>query len=301
MGFFERLKEGLTKTRKGLIEKAEALFYRRVIDEGLLEELEELLVMSDVGPKAASSIISALKDKFKKGQMLDGHSLKDALKEQIVSILQNGDGIKITANRPFVIMTVGVNGVGKTTTIGKLANRFRADGLKVILAAGDTFRAAATQQLEIWAQRAGAQIIKHQSGADPAAVAFDAVASARAKNVDVVIIDTAGRLHTKSNLMEELKKVKRVITKALPDAPHEVLLVVDATSGQNVIHQAKIFGEAVGVTGIALTKLDGTAKGGIIIAVRKELGLPVKLIGIGEGVDDLRDFDAQEFVEALFG
>jgi len=301
LGFFERLKEGLTKTRKGLIEKAEALFYRRVIDEGLLEELEELLVMSDVGPKAASSIISALKDKFKKGQMLDGHSLKDALKEQIVSILQNGDGIKITANRPFVIMTVGVNGVGKTTTIGKLANRFRADGLKVILAAGDTFRAAATQQLEIWAQRAGAQIIKHQSGADPAAVAFDAVASARAKNVDVVIIDTAGRLHTKSNLMEELKKVKRVITKALPDAPHEVLLVVDATSGQNVIHQAKIFGEAVGVTGIALTKLDGTAKGGIIIAVRKELGLPVKLIGIGEGVDDLRDFDAQEFVEALFG
>ncbi|MBI5026226.1 MAG: signal recognition particle-docking protein FtsY [Nitrospirae bacterium] len=301
MGFFERLKEGLTKTRKGLIEKAEALFYGRVIDESLLEELEELLVMSDVGPKAASSIISALKDKFKKGEMPDGHSLKEALKEQIRSILQNGDGIKITANRPFVILAVGVNGVGKTTTIGKLANRFTADGLKVILAAGDTFRAAATQQLEIWAQRAGAQIIKHQSGADPAAVAFDAIASARAKNADVVIIDTAGRLHTKSNLMEELKKVKRVIAKALPDAPHEVLLVVDATSGQNVIHQAKIFGEAVGVTGIALTKLDGTAKGGIIIAVRKELGLPVKLIGVGEGVDDLRDFDAQEFVEALFG
>ena len=300
MGFFDRLKQGLSKTKKLLIENAEALFLGRTVDENLLEELEEVLVMADVGPKAAGSIVGALREKVKKGKIPDSVSLKKALKEEIKSALQDGNGIKITGEKPFVILAVGVNGVGKTTTIGKLAKRFTDEGLKVILAAGDTFRAAAVEQLEIWAQRAHAQIVKHKSGADPAAVAFDAIASARAKNADVVIIDTAGRLHTKINLMDELKKIKRVINREMPSAPQEVLLVVDATSGQNVIHQAKMFGDAIGISGIALTKLDGTAKGGIIIAIRKELGIPVKLIGVGEGVEDLRDFDAGEFVEALF-
>lgn len=300
MGLFERLKEGLSKTKKLLIENAEALFLGRTVDENLLEELEEVLVMADVGPKAAASIVGALREKVKKGKIPDSISLKKALKEEIKSALQDGNGIKITGEKPFVILAIGVNGVGKTTTIGKLAKHFTDEGLKVILAAGDTFRAAAIEQLEIWAQRAHAQIVKHKSGADPAAVAFDAIASARAKNADVVIIDTAGRLHTKINLMDELKKIKRVINKEMPSAPQEVLLVVDATSGQNVIHQAKMFGDAIGISGIALTKLDGTAKGGIIIAIRKELGIPVKLIGVGEGVEDLRDFDAGEFVEALF-
>ena len=300
MGFFDRLKQGLSKTKKLLIENTEALFLGRTVDENLLEELEEVLVMADVGPKAAGSIVGALREKVKKGKIPDSVSLKKALKEEIKSALQDGNGIKITGEKPFVILAVGVNGVGKTTTIGKLAKRFTDEGLKVILAAGDTFRAAAIEQLEIWGQRAHAQIVKHKSGADPAAVAFDAIASARAKNADVVIIDTAGRLHTKINLMDELKKIKRVINREMPSAPQEVLLVVDATSGQNVIHQAKMFGDAIGISGIALTKLDGTAKGGIIIAIRKELGIPVKLIGVGEGVEDLRDFDAGEFVEALF-
>jgi fused signal recognition particle receptor len=300
LGFFDRLKQGLSKTKKLLIENTEALFLGRTVDENLLEELEEVLLMADVGPKAAGSIVGALREKVKKGKIPDSVSLKKALKEEIKSVLQDGNGIKVTGEKPFVIVAIGVNGVGKTTTIGKLAKRFTDEGLKVILAAGDTFRAAAIEQLEIWAQRAHAQIVKHKSGADPAAVAFDAIASARAKNADVVIIDTAGRLHTKINLMDELKKIKRVINREMPSAPQEVLLVVDATSGQNVIHQAKMFGDAIGISGIALTKLDGTAKGGIIIAIRKELGIPVKLIGIGEGVEDLRDFDAGEFVEALF-
>jgi len=257
--------------------------------------------MADVGPKASADIISALKEKLKKGEIPDTLRLKNALKEEIRKSIQNSHGIKITAERPYVIFTVGVNGVGKTTTIGKVAKRFINNGLKVILAAGDTFRAAAIEQLEIWAERAGAQIIKHRSGADSAAVVYDAIVAAKARNVDVVIIDTAGRLHTKINLMEELKKIKRVITREIPSAPHEVLLVVDATSGQNAIHQAKMFNEAVGLTGIALTKLDGTAKGGIVIAIKKELNIPVKLIGIGEGIEDLRDFNAEEFVDALFG
>lgn len=300
MGLFDRLKQGLSKTRKNLVEKAEQLFNRRVVDEKLLNELEDLLIMADVGPGAATDIISALKEKVKRGEIPDTVELKKALKDEIKKIIRDGSGINITADRPYVILTVGVNGTGKTTTIGKLASRFANEGLKVILAAGDTFRAAAVEQLEIWAGRSGAQIVKHKSGADPAAVAFDAIVSAKAKNADVVIVDTAGRLHTKINLMEELKKVKRVISRELPAAPHEVLLVVDATSGQNVIQQAKIFSEAVNITGIALTKLDGTARGGIVIAIKKELNIPVKLIGIGEGIDDLRDFNADEFVDALF-
>lgn len=301
MGFFEKLKQGLSKTRKALIENTETLFSGRTVDENLLEEFEEVLIMSDVGPQAASSITSALREKVKKGKIPNILELKTALKEEIKKILEEAPKIICAGEKPYVILTVGVNGVGKTTTIGKLARRFTDYGFTVTLAAADTFRAAAIEQLEIWAERADAQIIKHRSGADPAAVAFDAVASAKAKNIDAVIIDTAGRLHTKINLMEELKKIKRVISKEVPSAPHEVLLVVDATSGQNAINQAKMFNEAVGVTSIALTKLDGTAKGGIILAINKELGIPVKLIGVGEGVDDLQDFNAAEFVEALFG
>lgn len=301
MGFFEKLKQGLSKTRKAIVEKAEALFRGRAVNEALLEELEELLIMADVGPQAASSITGALRERVKKGKISDAGQLEAAMKEEIRGILKEGHRIICAGEKPYVILTVGVNGVGKTTTIGKLARRFTDQGFTVTLAAGDTFRAAAIEQLEIWAERAGAQIVKHRSGADPAAVAFDAIVSAKAKGIDTVIIDTAGRLHTKSNLMEELKKIKRVISKEMPSAPHEILLVVDATSGQNAINQAKIFNEAVGITGIALTKLDGSAKGGIVLAINKELGIPVKLIGVGEGVDDLQDFNAGEFADALFG
>jgi len=222
------------------------------------------------------------------------------LKKEMVLILGQSHPLVIQGNRPFVILAVGVNGVGKTTTIGKLANRFRLQGLSVLLAAGDTFRAAGIEQLEIWADRAKAQFVRHKSGSDPAAVAFDAIEAARHREIDVVIIDTAGRLHTKSPLMEELKKVKRVIEKAMPGAPQEILLVVDATTGQNALRQADTFNQAAGVTGIALTKLDGTARGGIVFAIKKDLGIPVRLIGIGEGLDDLRDFNPEEFVEALF-
>lgn len=301
MGLFEKLKDGLSKTRKALVEKAEALFRGRAVNEELLEELEELLIMADVGPQAASSLTGALRERVKKERISDAAHLEAAMKEEIRGMLKEGHRIICAGEKPYVILTVGVNGVGKTTTIGKLARRFTDHGYTVTLAAGDTFRAAAIEQLEIWAERAGAQIVKHRSGADPAAVAFDAVVSAKAKGVDAVIIDTAGRLHTKSNLMEELKKIKRVISREIPSAPHEILLVVDATSGQNAINQAKIFNEAVGVTGIALTKLDGSAKGGIVLAINKELGIPVKLIGVGEGVEDLQDFNAKEFAEALFG
>jgi fused signal recognition particle receptor len=218
----------------------------------------------------------------------------------MVTILGDSRPIAIFGSKPFVILAVGVNGVGKTTTIGKLASRFRSEGLSVLLAAGDTFRAAGIEQLEIWAERADTHFVKHQSGSDPAAVAYDAVTAARSRGIDTVIIDTAGRLHTKSNLMEELKKVKRSIDKAMPGAPQEILLVVDATTGQNALRQAELFNEAVGITGIALTKLDGTAKGGIVFAIRRGLGIPVRLIGVGEKIDDLRDFDPGEFVEALF-
>jgi fused signal recognition particle receptor len=300
MKFFERLKEGLTKTRKGFIEKVESLFTGRKIDEESLLELEEILITADVGMKAVEEIMVSLREKAKKGEVRDATSLKEVLKKEMVSILNHPHTLVAHGNRPFVILAVGVNGVGKTTTIGKLASRFHSQGLSVLLAAGDTFRAAGIEQLEIWAQRANAQFIKHQSGSDPAAVAFDAIAAAQHRGTDVVIIDTAGRLHTKSPLMEELKKVKRVIEKAMPGAPQEILLVVDATTGQNALRQAEMFNETIGVTGVALTKLDGTAKGGIVFAIKKELGIPVRLIGIGESLDDLRDFNPEEFVEALF-
>lgn len=300
MGFFDRLKESLSKTRKGFVEKVENLFTGRKIDDSTLEELEEILIMSDVGASAASEIITVIREKAGKGEAGDVDSVRELLKGEMTGLLGDTQPISISGKRPFVILAVGVNGVGKTTTIGKLASRFRSQGLSVLLAAADTFRAAGIEQLEIWSQRSGTQIVKHQKGSDPAAVAFDAVTAALSRNTDVVIIDTAGRLHTKSNLMEELKKVRRSIDKALPGAPHETLLVVDATTGQNALRQAEQFHSAVGITGIALTKLDGTAKGGIIFAIKKGLGIPVRLIGIGEGIDDLRDFEPMVFVEALF-
>jgi fused signal recognition particle receptor len=300
MKFFERLKEGLAKTKKGFIEKVETLFTGRKIDEETLEELEEILITADVGTKAAGEIMTSLREKTKSGEVKDADSLKEALKKEMVLILGQPHPLVVQENQPFVILAVGVNGVGKTTTIGKLASRFRSQGLSVLLAAGDTFRAAGIEQLEIWADRANAQFVKHKSGSDPAAVAFDAIEAARHRGINVVIIDTAGRLHTKSPLMEELKKVKRVIEKTMPGAPQEILLVVDATTGQNALRQADMFNQTTGVTGIALTKLDGTAKGGIVFAIKKDFGIPVRLIGIGEGLDDLRDFNPEEFVEALF-
>lgn len=299
MGFFDKLKQGLAKTRKGLIEKVESIFLGRKIDFETLEELEEVLLTADLGVKATTEIIDFLKEKTKRGEIKDISKIKEYLKSEMTTMLGEAQPL-IIDKKPFVILAVGVNGVGKTTTIGKLAARFVGEGKSVILAASDTFRAAAIEQLEIWAKRTGAQIVKHQSGSDPAAVAFDAIEAAKARNIDVVIVDTAGRLHTKSPLLEELKKVRRVVEKGLESAPHEVLLVVDATTGQNALRQAEMFNNAIGVTGIALTKLDGTAKGGIIFAIRKELGIPIRLIGIGEGVEDLRDFEPKEFVEALF-
>jgi fused signal recognition particle receptor len=296
MGLFDRLKEGLLKTRKGFIEKVEAIISGRKLDEATLEELEEALIQSDIGVKTTHEIIGFLRSK--ESEIKD--SARQYLKKEMTELLGRPEPLVVFGERPFVILAVGVNGVGKTTTIGKLASRFVSNGMSVMFAASDTFRAAAIEQLEIWADRAGAQIVKHKSGSDPAAVAFDAIEAAKKRGIDVVMVDTAGRLHTKSPLMEEIKKVKRVIKKAMPDAPQEVLLVVDATTGQNALRQAEMFNEALGVTGVALTKLDGTAKGGIVFAIKRELGIPVRLIGIGEGIDDLRDFEPKEFVEALF-
>ncbi|MGD0887298.1 MAG: signal recognition particle-docking protein FtsY [Thermodesulfovibrionales bacterium] len=300
MSFFNRLKEGLSKTRKGLIEKVETVFKGRKIDDETLEELEEALISADVGLKASTEIVEFLRERAKKGEINSVQNVRDYLKKEMSAMLGPSQPLILSGERPFVILAVGVNGVGKTTTIGKLSGRFISGGKSVLIAAADTFRAAAIEQIEIWAKRTGAQIVRHQSGSDPAAVAYDAIDAARARNIDVVIVDTAGRLHTKSPLMEELKKVRRIIDKALPGAPHETLLVVDATTGQNALRQAAMFHAAVGVTGIALAKLDGTAKGGIVFAIHKELGIPIRLIGLGEGVEDLRDFDSVEFLEALF-
>lgn len=299
MGLFDKLKQGLAKTRKGLIEKVESIFSGRRIDFETLEELEEALLTADLGVKATTEVVDYLKEKNRKGEIKDLSKIKEYLKLEMSSMLGEPQPLIIN-KKPFVILAVGVNGVGKTTTIGKLSARLINEGKSVILAASDTFRAAAIEQLEIWSKRTGAQIVKHQSGSDPAAVAFDAIEAAKARGIDIVIVDTAGRLHTKNPLMEELKKVRRVIKKGIPSAPHEVLLVVDATTGQNALRQAEMFNNAIGVTGIALTKLDGTAKGGIIFAIRRELGIPIRFIGMGEGVEDLRDFEPKEFVEALF-
>ncbi|MDX9715380.1 MAG: signal recognition particle-docking protein FtsY [Dissulfurispiraceae bacterium] len=300
MGFFEKLKSGLAKTRDSIVNRIDNAIVNRKIDASALEDIEEILIISDIGAEAASEIIDILRAGVRSGEVQGTAKVKSYIQRTLTEILGSQPVIDTTKEKPFVILVVGVNGVGKTTTIGKLASRFRAEGKSVILAAGDTFRAAAIEQIELWAGRTDSQIIKHQSGSDPAAVAFDAVEAAKARGTDVVIIDTAGRLHTKNHLMEELKKIDRVIKKALPSAPHETLLVLDATTGQNALRQAQIFNEIVGLDSIALTKLDGTAKGGIVVAIKKELGIPVKLIGIGEGVDDLKDFVPQDFVKALF-
>lgn len=301
-GFFSRLKEGLAKTRQGFVEKVEKLVAgHNRIDEELYEELEAALVEADVGVSTTMEILDKVREQVRARGVKDPADVKGILKEVILEVIGNEPNPLAEAGEgPTVIMVVGVNGVGKTTTIGKLAARFKGAGKKVVLGASDTFRAAAIDQLEIWAGRAGVDLIKHQENSDPAAVAYDALQAARSRKADYVIVDTAGRLHTKSNLMEELKKVRRVLNRELPGAPHEVLLVLDATTGQNAVSQAKIFDEAVGVTGIALTKLDGTAKGGVVVAISRGLRIPVKLIGIGEQVDALRDFVPRDFVDALF-
>ncbi len=299
MGLFDKLKEGLSKTRTGFLGKVEQVFQGKKIDDTTIDEFEEVLITSDIGTEATMEIIDDLREEVRNGKIKDYDGVKKFLKREMLKILGLPQPFVLYQERPFVVLCVGVNGVGKTTTIGKLASRLYAEGHSVIIAASDTFRAAAIEQLEIWAERSGAQIVKHQSGSDPAAVAYDAVEAAKARGVDAVIVDTAGRLHTKSPLMEELKKLKRVINRAMPGAPHETLLVVDATTGQNALRQASMFHEAIGITGIALTKLDGTARGGIVFAIKKELNIPVRLIGVGEGIDDLRDFIPEEFVKAL--
>jgi fused signal recognition particle receptor len=303
MGFFDKLKTGLDKTRKNFTEKIEQLIIGyATIDEEFLDDVEAILLSADVGVQTTSKLMAEIKQGIKNKEINSPEDLKPFLHTKISAILTDDVmATKLAVNPPTVIIVVGVNGVGKTTTIGKLGQYYREQGLKVMLAAADTFRAAAIDQLEIWSTRTGAEIIKHKEGSDPAAVAFDAVQSAKAKKTDVVIIDTAGRLHTKSNLMEELKKIRRVISREIPDAPHETLLVLDATTGQNAINQARIFGDAVDLSGIVLTKLDGTAKGGVVVAIKSELNLPVKWIGVGETAEDLRPFVPKDFVQALFG
>jgi signal recognition particle-docking protein FtsY len=301
MGFFDRLKEGLQKTRKSITEKIDQVLVSfGKVDEELFDELEEILITSDLGIDTTMKVIENLKEKVKERKIIDPKQVKGLLKEELQEILEKGGNEMKLETKPSVIIVIGVNGVGKTTSIGKIANLYKNQGKKVLLAAGDTFRAAAIDQLEVWAERAGTDIIMHKEGADPAAVIFDAVQAAKSRNADLLICDTAGRLHTKKNLMEELKKVSRVLDRELPGADRETLLVLDATTGQNAISQAKTFSETSDITGIVLTKLDGTAKGGIVVAIKSELDIPVKLIGVGEQMDDLQKFDAGEFVEALF-
>jgi fused signal recognition particle receptor len=300
-GFMSRLRRGLTKTRDFLNTDIEDLFSgKRQIDDDLLEELEELLITADIGVQTTMDLMDAISRKASK--IASPEDLKAILKEEIMAIVDTAPAIDHSGAppRPKIIMVVGVNGVGKTTTIGKLAARYRREGKKVLIAASDTFRAAAIEQLSIWADRAGADIVKHKDQSDPAAVAFDAVEAAIARGVDIVLVDTAGRLHTKVNLMEELKKIKRSLSKKSPDAPHETLLVLDATTGQNALSQARLFDEAIDLSALALTKLDGTAKGGIVVSICSTLNIPLKYVGVGEQIDDLQDFDPRQFVDALF-
>jgi fused signal recognition particle receptor len=300
--FFERLKSGLKKTKDGLVGRIDALILgKKVIDSDTLEELEEILITSDIGVKTTVELIRTLEQRLGRNELKDGDALRSALKDEILARLTaHHCPLDITGKKPFVLLVIGVNGVGKTTTIGKLASRFSTSGSKVLLAAADTFRAAAAEQLIAWGSRSGVDVIRHKEGADPSAVVFDACKAAVAREVDILIVDTAGRLHTKVNLMEEMKKIRRVIDREIGGAPHETLLVLDAATGQNAVSQARLFKEAAGVTGLALTKLDGTAKGGIVVAVSHEFALPVRFIGVGESIEDLRDFDPQEFTDALF-
>ena len=298
--YIGRLRRGLAKTRKILTSDLNKLFAgSQKIDEDLIEGLEELLITSDIGVSTAMDLIAGLSEKS--SDIQTAAALRSALKEELLSIFMNLPPPPDRINAPLnIIMVVGVNGVGKTTTIGKLAAKYTAAGKKVLVAAADTFRAAAIEQLGIWADRAGADFVKHKDGADPAAVAYDGLEAAMARGTDIVLVDTAGRLHTRINLMEELKKIKRTIAQKIPDAPHEILLVLDATTGQNALSQAKLFNEALGITGIVLTKLDGTAKGGIVVSISSTLQIPLNYVGVGENIEDLQPFDPEQFVNALF-
>ena len=302
VSLFERLKQGLTKAKQGITDKVDQVLksYTKV-DEDLLEEIEEILITADVGVETTMYIIDKLTDAIKTKKITDPQDVKGELKLIIEEILTNDNSTLDVSHSPSIIIMVGVNGVGKTTTIGKLASRYKKEGKKVLIAAGDTFRAAAIDQLEVWANRSGVDIIKHQEGADPGAVIFDSIKAAKARNIDLLICDTAGRLHNKANLMNELSKVFKIVDREYPEAKKEVLLVVDATTGQNAVSQAKSFKQVCDITGLVLTKLDGTAKGGVILAVKSEVDVPVKLIGVGEKMEDLQDFDAKAFSEALFG
>ncbi len=301
MGFFERLKEGLGKTKDSIVKQVDNLFKAFVkVDEDFLEELEELLILADLGANVAVEIIDELRERIKDERLENSEEVKNALKEILIKNIDSGNNTLKLDTKPSTILVIGVNGVGKTTSIAKIAHCLKESGKKVQLAAADTFRAAAIEQLEVWANRAGVDIIKQSEGSDPAAVVFDAVSSAKHNSTDVLIIDTAGRLHNKKNLMEELNKINRVIDRELPGSCREVLLVLDATTGQNAINQAKEFKNSADITGIVLTKLDGTAKGGIVFSIKKELGIPVKFVGVGEKMEDLQPFNADEFVKALF-
>ncbi len=300
MGLFSKIKAGLQKTRSsmmGAVEEMISSFTK--IDDDLFEELEEILIMSDVGVVTSTKICDTLRKRVKEERVTDPARIRGMLKEIVAGMLRGGEELQIRT-KPSIILVIGVNGVGKTTTIGKMAAALKADGKKVILGAADTFRAAAIDQLQIWADRAGVELVKHTEGSDPAAVVYDAIAAGKARGSDVIICDTAGRLHNKKNLMDELSKISRVISRETEGCDVETLLVLDATTGQNAVNQAREFKEAAGITGIVLTKLDGTARGGIVIAIRDELGLPVKFVGVGEKIDDLQPFSADDFVDALF-
>ena len=300
MGFFNKIAEGLKKTRDSMMGKVDALLNSFTkIDEDFFDELEENLITADVGAVTSARICENLRKKVKEEGLSDPAAVKGALKEIIAQMLAGDEALNLST-KPSIILVIGVNGVGKTTTIGKLAHNLHEDGKKVLLAAADTFRAAAIDQLQIWADRAGVDLVKHGEGSDPAAVVFDAINAGKARGCDVVICDTAGRLHNKKNLMDELSKIARVIDREAPGSAKEVLLVLDATTGQNALNQAKLFQEAAGLTGIILTKLDGTARGGVVIGIKEELNIPIKYIGVGEQIDDLRPFDSKDFVEALF-
>lgn len=300
MGFLAKLREGLSKTKKAIFGKIDSLLKHFVkVDEDLLDELEELLITSDVGVAATEEILDRLREEIKEGRLKEPEQIKGVLRGILQEMIGEGEPLHLDTV-PSVILVIGVNGAGKTTSIGKISNRLRKAHKKVVVAAADTFRAAAIDQLAVWCERSGAELVKQQEGADPAAVVYDAIQYTKKKGADVLIIDTAGRLHNKKNLMDELAKINRVIGRELPDAARENLLVLDATTGQNAILQAKEFSRAADITGLVLNKLDGTAKGGIVLSIRKELGLPVKFVGVGEKIDDMQEFDAEEFVEALF-
>jgi fused signal recognition particle receptor len=300
MGLFDKIKNGLAKTRDQLYTKIEWAVKGKPIDEDAFDEIEEAMILADVGLETTQIFMAALKDRWKRGHIKTSEDIGQAMREEVEAFLKPVESlIPMNSTKPFVILTLGVNGVGKTTTIAKLANIHMSSGKRIVLGACDTFRAAAVEQLEVWAGRIGIDVIKHGEGSDPAAVAFDATKAAKARDVDVLILDTAGRLHTKANLMEEMKKIKRVVGKELDGAPHEVLLIIDATNGQNTIAQARTFNEALNVTGLVITKLDGTAKGGFVLPIAHLLKIPIRYIGVGEGIDDLIPFNAKEFAAAL--